>query len=478
MLKHRLLRAAFAGILLVVSLISGCDSSQRAADTAYQQGLALKEQGKFAEAKQQFTRALEYVPRHAGASLELGIVHCSLGEYRPAVKQLLRAIEYGETSSKPYAFLGYAYEYLGRLSLAEAAYQYALRRSPHLADIHLRLADIREMQGKYRKAAANLNRVLSLQPEPDQVDYLQERATLLQEPEAPDFYAALADLYIRYGRIERGLEAYQQAYFWEPQQAETVVNFGLFCLEREQYAAAAAYLEQAKEAGRTEQSAVRAGLGLAYEALGQAQEAVTEYRAALQLEPTWYVLYVKLSQLLEDLGQFEEAAQELETLFYVSDYAAALDANEWFADVNTLWSEILRLRGEDNAKTVVRITPSEQYRLVEATLNQQQTAVLHIEQRATYTILSTQLAQALGIQLTARTSEMRFELGGKTYAAPLVNLPSLKIGGLEARNIPALIWNLSDYPGIDGFLGMSFLKHFQVEIREQERLLILTKTYS
>ena len=477
MAKRRLLIATVVGILLAVS-VSGCNSSQRAADKAYEQGLVLKEQGKFDEARQQFLLALEHVPRHAGAVLELGIVHCSLDDYRQAVKYLLRAIEYGETSPKPYAFLGYAYEQLGRISLAEAAYHQALHKSPRLVDIRLRLADILEMQGKYQDAAESLNQALTLQPDIEQAEYLQARAMLLQEPERADFYAALADLYIRHGQIERGLAAYQQAFVWDLQNPETLVDVGLFCLERDQFVTAATYLERAKEAGRTQQIAVRVGLGLSYEALDKPQEAVAEFRAALQLDPTWYVLYVKLSQLLEELGQNEKAAQELETLFYMSDYASALDESDWFADVNTLWAEILRLRGEDSAKTVVQLTPSGQFWSVQATLNQQVPAVLHIEQRATYTILSVQLAQALGIQITSRTSEMRFELGGQTYSAPLVNLPSLTIGGIEVRNIPTLIWNLSDYPGVDGFLGMSFLKHFQVEIKEQERLLVLTKTYS
>jgi hypothetical protein len=38
-----------------------------------------------------------------------------------------------------------------------------------------------------------------------------------------------------------------------------------------------------------------------------------------------------------------------------------------------------------------------------------------------------------------------------------------------------LIWNLSAYSEIDGVLGMSFLKHFQVEIKHDEQVLILTK---
>jgi clan AA aspartic protease (TIGR02281 family) len=108
-------------------------------------------------------------------------------------------------------------------------------------------------------------------------------------------------------------------------------------------------------------------------------------------------------------------------------------------------------------------------------VNQAVPVTLLVEERAQYTILSERLAQQLGMQITPRTSEVRFEFAGRTYTAPVVNLPSLKIGELEVRNIPILIWNLSSYSEIDGVLGMSFLKHFQVEIKHDEQLLILTK---
>jgi hypothetical protein len=52
------------------------------------------------------------------------------------------------------------------------------------------------------------------------------------------------------------------------------------------------------------------------------------------------------------------------------------------------------------------------------------------------------------------------------------------VGGVEVRNIPTLIWDFSDYPQIDGVLGMSFLKHFQVEIKYEDQLFVLTKLYS
>lgn len=472
MVKQGLLIAVIVGALIWGA---GCDSSQRAAQKAYQQGLTLKEQGKIKEAAQQFSRALEQYPQHSEASLELGIALCALHDYRQAVKHLLRATEQEEFSAKASAFLGYAYERLGRVAFAQKAYQKAIVKSPHRVDIHLRLADLFEMQGKRQEAAEILEQVLALKPDIENAAYLKERAASLRQPESS---TALADVYIRYGEIARGLAEYQRAFPWDDHNPDILVNFGLYCLERDQFATAADYLQRAKDAGRTEQLEVRAGLGVAYEALEHPQKALEEYRAALQLSPTWYVVYVKLAQLLEELGQKAEAAQELETLFYASDYAAAIASTEWFANVETLWAEILRLRGEETSKTVVQFTPAGQYMLVNALVNQRVTAKLHVEQRAAYTILSSELAQTLGIEITARTSEMRFELGGHTYAAPLVNLPSLKIGGMEVRNIPTLIWNLSEYPGIDGFLGMTFLRHFQIEIKEQERLVVLTKTYS
>lgn len=454
---------------------AGCDSSQRAAQKAYQQGLALKEQGKVEEAAQQFSLALAQQPHYAEASLELGVALCALHDYRQAAKHLLHAAEGEETSAKAYAFLGYVYERLERVTLAQQAYQQAILKAPDSIDIYLRLADLLETQGKRQETAAILEQALTLKPDIENAAYLKERAAALRQPES---FAALADVYIRRGEIARGLAEYQRAFPWDDRNPDALVGFGLYCLERHQFAAAADYLQQAKDAGRSEQLEVRAGLGIAYEAIGQPQKALEEYRAALQLSPTWYVVYVKLAQLLEQLGQRAEAAQELETLFYASDYAAAIASTEWFANADILWAEILRLRGEETRKTVVQFTPAGQYMLVNALINQQVPAKLHIEQRAAYTILSSELAQALGIEITARTSEMRFELDGQTYAAPLVNLPSLKIGGMEVRNIPTLIWNLSEYPGIDGFLGMTFLKHFQVEIKEQERLIVLTKTYS
>jgi tetratricopeptide (TPR) repeat protein len=288
----------------------------------------------------------------------------------------------------------------------------------------------------------------------------------------------MADVYIRHGQIARGLAEYRKAEPFDPEDPDMLVEFGIFCLEREQFSTAETYLQQAKQMGRTNQLEVRAGLGVVYEQLGKTQEAIQEYRAALQIQPDWYEIYLKLSELLKKIGKFIEAADELENLFHLSQRSAHIIPEEDFPDVNQLWSEILRLRGESSKKTVVQFKRSGQYNLVDAVVNQHTPVILLVEKKAKYTILSEKLAQELGIQITSHTSEVHFEVAGRLYSAPLINLPSLKVGGMEVRNIPTLIWNLSDYPGIDGFLGMSFLKHFQVEIKYDEQLFVLTRLYS
>ena len=89
-----------------------------------------------------------------------------------------------------------------------------------------------------------------------------------------------------------------------------------------------------------------------------------------------------------------------------------------------------------------------------------------------------ELAQRLNILLSTRTSDVHFTFNGRRFTAPLVNLDSIKVGNLEVQNIPTLIWDLSDYPQIEGVLGISYLKHFQVELNTKDHLFILTKRHS
>ena len=470
-------RRFIAGLALLCSLLLACDSAPRKAEQAYQAGLVAKNRGAAAEALQQFRRARALNPQQGNAYLEIGGLLCQERQYGAAVKHLLRALEYGAAAAQANASLGYAYEQLGHRQLAEQFYREALVLAPKAAELRLRLADLLEAQDRWREAADVLQAALTLTTDRANEAFLKARVALLRQPQSPETYLALADLYISNGDIPKGLAAYRKAAPLDPQAPDTLAQFGLFCAERRQWQTAAAYLQKALALGVSNPSAVRAVLGSVYAESGQTPEAITEYQAVLKIQPDAPEIRLKLADLLEQAKQFAEAANVLEGIFvrHSAAEAAQLPA---LSDVNALWGRILRLRGEDSKKAVVRLNPSDKFNLIAVVVNETVPATMIIDPRAEYAIISEELAQQLNILLSAQTSEVRFEFAGTPYTAPLINLPSLKIGKLEVRNIPALLWDFSQYPGIDGVVGMTFLKHFQVEIKTDEQLVILTKLSS
>lgn len=457
------------GIVVLCSVLSGCASPERSAEQAYQEGLRLKERGEFSLALEHFRTALTYAPQYADAYLELGVLACRSRNYPYAVKQLLRAIEYGSESYKAYAYLGFAYEQAGSLTIAENYYRQALHRAPTLTDVPLRLVDILESQGRRGEAAEILQTLLKKYPNLEQADVLKARMTLLYAPDNVDAHLVMADVYVRRGEIEHGLAEYQSAAPLQPEQPETIAAFGMFCADREQWECAVTYLKQALDLNLANPLKAYQVLADCYERLGNLPAALAEYQDILRLQPMSAEVRLKIADLLEQTGRQADAAELLETGFY-----RGLLTN----DANTLWSKILQLRGETTTKAVVRLKQWGQYNLVDVMIADSVKATLLFDPSAEYAIISEELAQKLNILLSTSTSEVHFFFNGQQLRAPLVNLASLKVGAIEVRNVPALIWDFSEVPNIDGVLGKSFLKHFQVDMQPQHQLVILTKLFS
>lgn len=434
----------------------------------YREGLRYKERGEFRQAVDHFYAVVSHNPQHIEGHVELGALLCRYQRYPDAIKHLLQAIENGADSYRPYAYLGYAYEQLGDLSLSERYYLQAVQRESRLVDVRLHLADILEAQGKRHEAADMFQEVLDLDREIEHEAIIRARSALLREPDTPDAHLSLADVYIRHGMFEEGIAEYQKYTPLDPKNPQTFADFGLFCADREQVEMAAIYLQRAFDLGLIGPPKFRIALGQSYEQLGKVSESVKEYQAALQLMSEGVELRLKVSELLEQLGRTDEAADILEQSFYAGQ----------IGDVDAVWNHILRLRGEETEKAVVQLKQFGRYELITVGVGDGMPATFLVDKTAEYTIISEELAQQLQILLSTQTSEVHFFFNGKPFKAPLVNLESLKVGGLEVRNVPSIIWDFSDAPQIDGVLGKSFLKHFQVDIQYDHQLLVLTKLYS
>jgi clan AA aspartic protease (TIGR02281 family) len=65
-----------------------------------------------------------------------------------------------------------------------------------------------------------------------------------------------------------------------------------------------------------------------------------------------------------------------------------------------------------------------------------------------------------------------------TTLAPIVAIPSLKVGGAEVKNVRAVIHDIRGHGMSEGLLGMTFLEHFEVSMDSKNQRLVLTERTS
>jgi len=113
--------------------------------------------------------------------------------------------------------------------------------------------------------------------------------------------------------------------------------------------------------------------------------------------------------------------------------------------------------------------------MVQATLNNRRSAKFVVDTGASYTLISNAVATDLGINLGANPKTMPFQTANGMINAPIANMESISIGGLEIRNIPIAIHDAVPDPQVAGLLGLNFLSNFKMDIDTQKGMLHLEK---
>lgn len=113
--------------------------------------------------------------------------------------------------------------------------------------------------------------------------------------------------------------------------------------------------------------------------------------------------------------------------------------------------------------------------LVQATLNNRRSAKFVVDTGASYTLISNAVASDLGINLGANPQTMPFQTANGMINAPITNMDSISIGGLEVRNIVIAIHDAVPDPQVAGLLGLNFLSNFKMDIDTQKGVLHLEK---
>jgi clan AA aspartic protease (TIGR02281 family) len=113
--------------------------------------------------------------------------------------------------------------------------------------------------------------------------------------------------------------------------------------------------------------------------------------------------------------------------------------------------------------------------IVEATLNKKTAAKFVVDTGASYTLISNALARELSIEIAPTAKSLPFQTANGLISAPVTNLDSITVGGMEIRDLPAAVHDAVPDPQVAGLLGLNFLTHFRMDIDTQKGVLHLEK---
>ncbi|MFN4217815.1 MAG: TIGR02281 family clan AA aspartic protease [Candidatus Bipolaricaulia bacterium] len=90
-----------------------------------------------------------------------------------------------------------------------------------------------------------------------------------------------------------------------------------------------------------------------------------------------------------------------------------------------------------------------------------ETARMALDTGATYVMIPWDLAESLGYQPGRSRERIEMVTASGVERAPLITLQSVRLAGLEAQRVKALVHDLPPRSFVDGLLGLSFLRNFK-----------------
>jgi tetratricopeptide (TPR) repeat protein/2-polyprenyl-3-methyl-5-hydroxy-6-metoxy-1,4-benzoquinol methylase len=229
-------------------------ASDKSAIALIEEGNALQEQGRIAEAMERYDAAVRADPRCARAHLNRGNV-------------LLAG---------------------ARLDEARSAYELAMECDPEYAAPHFNLGNLNSRAGEFAAAVSNYRRAAEL------------------KPDFADAFVAMANAFDSLGSKQEALDSYQRALAIRPDYAQVHFNIALLATSLGRLPEAAASLRRAIDLQPDYVAAHRA-LAIVLNTVGDAGGAEACMRRASSLEPDSAEILHELATVLHAREKYEEA---------------------------------------------------------------------------------------------------------------------------------------------------------------------------
>ncbi len=113
--------------------------------------------------------------------------------------------------------------------------------------------------------------------------------------------------------------------------------------------------------------------------------------------------------------------------------------------------------------------------VVQATINEATQADFIVDTGASYTVISSAIAERANIDMEKRYPKIRLQTANGVIDAPLVTLESVEISGMRVADLAVAVHDFSQDKSIGGLLGLNFLSHFRMELDTENGVLILEK---
>ncbi len=258
------------------------------------QGMALCQQGRLADAERIFVEMLRQQPDHFEALHVLGIIACETQRAERAVELIGRAIGLNPKVATAHSNLGIALQDLNRLDAALASFDRAIALKPDYAEAYynrgVALQDLKRLDD----ALASYDRAIALKP--DFAEAYYNRGGTLQERK----------------RFGDALASYDRATALKPNYAEAYNNRGNTLLKLNRLDDALASFDRAI-ALKPDYAEAYYNRGGALQDLNRLDDALASFDRAIALKPDYAIAYNNRGGALVKLMRVDDALQSFDT---------------------------------------------------------------------------------------------------------------------------------------------------------------------
>jgi len=237
--------------------------------------------------------------------LRAGMANENTGDHKGAERAYRRGLEIAPDDAELHNALGWTLFQEGRSAEAVTEYERALRANPKLVKSHNNMALALVELGRLEEAAGHFRTSLELEPK-------------------AEIYSDLGFIMARLGHPDEARADYLRALELDPNCASAHFNLAVTFVQAGAFGEAEAHYRQALPGRPTAET--HNGLGYVLARRGRTDEAVAEFRKAIDVDPKFTPAYNNLADALAKQGKLEEAAHYYELSLAEKPSAAVYNA--------------------------------------------------------------------------------------------------------------------------------------------------------